>query len=288
MAKKKSEWGQSASQEIDIIRGMPEQMLESMAVGRMPDAQGLVGKHKQYGWVQVALQRGGMIPLWIGVALAQHAWIDGGLRAIEAAMAQQIDTKRLGPIWESGYKAVEALEQRAWQLQRYDAHTTNRLMYDAQALMIPGRIYEVGWWSWLGRHFTMLGIDMQREDGAFQEAGADHILGHDSSYHGVSLLQFQQYAIHFRWPPYRPSIERAVEWIRGRILRDPDGKIDCTGNTRVDPEGDGEDFLGEKKQVDYVQMILGLFFYANHYTEGDIYADAERVVRYAATSGRAL
>ena len=123
----------------------------------------------------------------------------------------------------------------------------------------------------LGKQFAMQGLETQRADGVFLELG-----GHDSSYQGVSLLQLQQFGIHFPFPPYNAAIQLGAAWEVTRVM--PTGEIDCTGNTRT---GLGqEDFMGESKDVAYIEVLLGMLYCGEAQNYGLGTAAAIRIFDY--------
>jgi hypothetical protein len=165
----------------------------------------------------------------------------------------------LGPAFESRIQALlpkidlsaQWLADGADVLAYGDSDAANRLLFHACAFGFAGRLLDDVELVALGQQFALQALEAQREDGVFLELG-----GHDSSYQGVSLLQFQQYAIHFPRPAYNTAIQLGAAWEVTRVL--PSGEIDCTGNTRT---GLGqEDWMGGTKDVAYIEVLLGLLY----------------------------
>jgi hypothetical protein len=131
-------------------------------------------------------------------------------------------------------------------------------------------------WSQMAREFVELSLSNQWENGVFPEAG-----GYDSSYQAVTLWHLMIYLLYSGDVEVNTQIRQALElgweWELSRIA--PDGEVITDGNTRTGPEG--EIWRGERKQVNYPEVMMSLIYWS--YVSGDeeILDLAETVHEYA-------
>ena len=309
-----------AGMEIQLIRDMPQYIMDRLDNGNHPDQYGMIG-YNQGGWLFVGFQRGGMVYLMLSAVDGDEAGVNDAWRAIDAAFYRQrpdgsfyighpmgpyiarvdslndvsfwlaklchalliLRASDLGPVFESRIQALLPkielsalwLADGADVLAYGDSEAPNRLFFHACAFGCAGMLLGNQQLVNLGRQFALQGIGTQREDGVFLELG-----GHDSSYQGVSLLQLQQYAMHFPDPAIDAAILLGAQWEVTRVL--PTGEIDVTGNTRT---GDGqEDFIEGAKEVSYIEVLLGLLYCGEAQDYGLATAAAIRVFDYLSGS----
>ena len=168
------------------------------------------------------------------------------------------------------------------QLQRADADTPNRLLFDALAFGLSGVLLDganpefkadaelKAELKQLGRRFVDLAMAKYRDsDGVFLERG-----GHDSSYQAVAALKLQIWTLYFPDKKLETAADRAVRWELGRI--GADGQIGVAGNTRT---GLGQErWIGHEKDVNQSEVTLCLLYdYARTGNE-DSLAAARRIV----------
>ncbi|MFH1313530.1 MAG: T9SS type A sorting domain-containing protein [Candidatus Eisenbacteria bacterium] len=285
-----------ARTEIQLIRDMPRYIMNQLDDGNHPDQDGMIGYNRGGWWSVSLQRGGMLYLILSAVkgheAGANHAWsaIDAAFQRQEpdgsfyighpmgpdiarvdslndvsfwlAKLCHALvilQASELGPAFESRINALlPRIELSAlWVadgadvLAYGDSEAPNRLFFHACAFGFSGILLENQELMELGRQFAAQGVGTQRADGVFLELG-----GHDSSYQGVSLLQFQQYAIHFPYPASDAAIQLGAAWEVTRVK--PSGEIDVTGNTRT---GYGqEDFLDGIKEVSYIEVLLALLY----------------------------
>ena len=285
-----------AQTEIQLIRDMPRYIMGHLDNGNHPDQYGMIGYNRggwlsvslQRGGMLYLLLSAvdgnevGVNHAWRAIDAAFERQRPDGSFYIGHPMGPDIarvdslndisfwlaklchallilQASELGPAFESRIDALlPRIELSALRvadgadvLAYGDSEAPNRLFFHACAFGFSGILLENQELMELGRQLAAQGVGTQRADGVFLELG-----GHDSSYQGVSLLQFQQYAIHFSHPAADAAIQLGAAWEVTRVK--PSGEIDVTGNTRT---GYGqEDFLDGIKEVSYIEALLALLY----------------------------
>jgi hypothetical protein len=276
-----------ARREIQLLRGMPESVRDRLADGNYPDQRGMIGSNRS-GWKCVAYQRGGMFRLMLSAVAGDERAVTDAWRAIDAAFSYQnpdgsfrigagmqadyldrlndvsfwlaklchalliLQASELGPAFDARIQALlPKIERSALYLadgpdvlSHGDRDAANRLFFHACAYGFSGVLLDNPELMELGRQLAAQGLGEQRADGVFLE-----MHGHDSSYQGVSLLQLQQYAMHFPGPATDAALLLGAQWEAARIM--PNGKIDTSGNTRTGGSG---------KVVSYIEVLTGLLY----------------------------
>ena len=155
-------------------------------------------------------------------------------------------------------------------LKREDADAPNRLLFDALAYGLSGKLTDDDELMQLGRHFIDMAMNRYRpSDGVFLEQG-----GFDSSYQAVAALKLQVWVLHFPDEKLEAAIDRAVCWEVGRV--GCDGQVDVTGNTRT---GLGqEQWMGRDKDVNLSEVTLCLLYYYARTCDCPTLAAARRII----------
>jgi hypothetical protein len=274
--------------EIRLIKEAPEYVRDRVADGNYPDQNGMIGSNRS-GWKCVAYQRGGMLRLMLMAVAGNQAAVTDSWRAIDAAFHYQnpdgsfvigpgmgrieyidrlndvsfwlaklchalliVQASDLGPAFEARIQALlPKIELSALyladgvdELSHGDRDAANRLFFHAGAYGFSGALLGNQHLIELGRRLAAQGMAAQRGDGVFLEMG-----GYDSSYQGVSLLQFQQYTLHFPDPAADAALLLGAQWEVTRIL--PSGEINTSGNTRTG---------GWLNPVSYIEVLTGLLY----------------------------
>jgi hypothetical protein len=276
-----------ARREIRMVKRAPQSLRDRIKDGNYPNQAGMIGSNRG-GWKCAAYQRGGMLRLWLAAVDGDQWAVNDARRAIDATFARQnpngsfqigggmpadyvdrlsdvafwlsklchalliVQVSEVGPAFQSRIDALlpkielsgSYLASGAAVLSNGDREAANRLFFDACAFGLAGALTGNQQFVNLGRQFADQGVGEQRGDGVFLEMN-----GHDSSYQGVSLLQFQQYAVYFPSAAYNASLLKGAQWEVTRIL--PSGEIDPTGNTRTGRFG---------KPLSYIEVMMGLLY----------------------------
>lgn len=186
---------------------------------------------------------------------------------LEPEYRQQIDQ-----VIPKIHRAARWLARPRYQnyLKREDAEAPNRLLFDALAFGLSGKLTDDDELRQLGRHYVDLAMTNYREsDGVFLEKG-----GFDSSYQAVAALKLQVWVLHFPDEKLEAAIDRAVCWEVGRV--GCDGRVDVTGNTRT---GLGqEQWMGRKKDVNLSEVTLCLLYHYARTCDCPSLAAARRIV----------
>ncbi|MFH1313663.1 MAG: FlgD immunoglobulin-like domain containing protein [Candidatus Eisenbacteria bacterium] len=305
-----------AAAEIQLIQDMPQYIMDRLDNGNHPDQNGMIGYNRdgwlfvgfQRGGMLYLLysavdgDEAGANDAWRAIDAAFYYQRPDGSFHIGHPMGPYIarvdslndvsfwlaklchalvvlQASPLGPAFESRIQALlPKIELSAlWLadgvdvLAYGDSEAPNRLFFHACAFGFAGILLGNTELIALGQQFVAQGLGVQREDGVFLELG-----GHDSSYQGVSLLQLQQYEIHFPRPPYKAAIQLGAAWEVTRVTLT--GEIDCTDNTRT---GLGqEDFIDGSKEVAYIEVLLGLLYCGEAQNHGLSTAAAIRIFDY--------
>lgn len=182
-------------------------------------------------------------------------------------------TQRIAHLRPGFQQAVDHLKTKKDVLLAYDALAPNRLLFDAVAFYAMGSYLGDQDAQRIGLDFAERAVAQQHPDGYFIEGG-----GFDSSYNGVALrLGFVQLALmpadDALAQKLQQALARAVHWQTTRVLSS--GEISAEGNTRVYPGG--EDFLGEEKQMAWVETLIS-FYFASVLSEQSSFVElAERI-----------
>jgi hypothetical protein len=143
-------------------------------------------------------------------------------------------------------------------LKKHDRSATNRILFHALAYYLVGKAVRRPDAKKIGENFAHMALKQQNKEGFFPENK-----GYDTSYNGVSLqLALILYTnldanSSLRLDLWR-GIEQSVAWQKNFFL--PGGELSTTGNTRI--RAGGERFLGRKKTVDYVPLIIAFNYYS--------------------------
>ena len=300
----------ASAQELALLEKLPGDLLRFTG-GARPDENGMVGYNRD-GFKSPEFQRGAMHYMIRAVVRKDPKCIDEGWQAIDAAFRQQTEnggfsrkgTPHGGPsavaFWladlnqamlilresEFGPKYQERINQvtpkirmaARWlaepryrdRLKREDADTPNRLLFDALAYGLSGILVGDAELKQIGREFLDLAMTRYRPcDGVFLEKG-----GADSSYQAVAALKLQVWAVHFPDKKLEATIDRAVEWERGRVTAD--GQVEVAGNTRT---GLGqEQWMGHEKGVNLSEITLCLLYHYARTGNEQSLAAARRIV----------
>jgi len=156
-------------------------------------------------------------------------------------------------------------------LARVDSHAPNRLLLDALAFDTLGKLLDDAAAAEAASSFVSSAAKQTHEQGYFIEGG-----GFDSSYNGVAAaVAFRLVLAGYDNNDLANLVRRAIQWRKTRIL--PDGKISTDGNSRVNPGGNGESFLGRKKDVDVAHTIEAFTLAAAYFDDPAHEATAKRI-----------
>ena len=173
-------------------------------------------------------------------------------------------------------KALQWLETYQEVLERKAERAPNRLMFDALAFSLNGRVINREQYRHLGDRWVMKTLRKQRADGVFPEHE-----GGDSGYQAVTLLLLQIYALYASSPDLRNriavAVQKGITWEKTRIR--PDGKVDTAGNTRTGRCR--ETFFGRCKEVNYPEVILCFLYHARLFGDPESAILAQKILRYA-------
>jgi len=168
------------------------------------------------------------------------------------------------------------LYQNKTVLMEYDKNAPNRLLFDALAFYSLSSV--VTQESWKQLSFELIGsvTQKQNETGFYIEND-----GYDSSYNGVSLkLAGILLALLPDGESIKNELSRSVycacAWQVSRVL--PSGEISTEGNERVYPGG--ELFLGEEKQMAWVDTFLAFQFFKNQFLNLSLENKADAIKAY--------
>ncbi|MBI4377419.1 MAG: hypothetical protein HY549_13345 [Elusimicrobia bacterium] len=306
----------AAVSEPALLRKMPRRVLEKLASGGRPDAEGLVG-HNRGRWLHVGAQRGAMLYLSAAAALSEREHAERAWAAVDAAFARQtpagnfelgnfqgrtprrsddlsgvsfwlaelchalvvLRQSELRPQFEDRLNALRPkIERAAWWLVDGRAELER---YDAGA---PNRLFfDANAFRFLGilledQRLSAIGTEFLARGLRAQRADGVFVEkgGHDSSYQAVALLKLLQHRLHFPDERLDAAIERGMRWELARI--GPDGQVSVAGNTRT---GAGQEkFLGRPKDVNYAEVLLGTLYFAALHDDQPAREAAERLVAY--------
>lgn len=165
---------------------------------------------------------------------------------------------RLAVIKEKLPSTLSYIMKHCEQLKIIDRAAPNRLLFNGLALYSIGKILSNEKALEAASEFIALATSQVHEEGYFIEGG-----GFDSSYNGVAAaLAWRLLLMGYSKAELGPICVKAINWQKGRIT--DEGKIRTDGNTRVNPGGDGESFLGRTKDVDVAHTIEALLLAAQY------------------------
>lgn len=249
---------------------------------------GAVGANQQ-GYVNIRPQaEGAYLALALGVARADRALIERGVRALEFGLPYQKsdgsfegsseqDVARFGVYGTRSYNLLAnsmyaksfagRLDTIFEALLRTDQalldllpshpeiyENTNQVAMLAYAFVVGGQQADDATLRARGEELLRWVLSVQQANGVFPEMG-----GHDSHYQAVSMMALAHIYLYSDSKDHqrtiRPALEAALEWEKARISSS--GRIDDTGNTRTanDPANSPEG-----KQIDPREVALSLVY----------------------------
>ena len=169
---------------------------------------------------------------------------------------------------------LEYLLQNQEYLKAADRHAPNRLLFDGLAFYSLGKILNNEEAISVAESFVGSAAKQVHENGYFIENG-----GFDSSYNGVAVaLGLRLLMMGYEKDQLDTVCQKAIMWQRDKIS--DTGEIITVGNTRVNPHGGGESFLGRVKDVD-VGHTVEAFLLASQWLENEKYTQlAEDILKY--------
>jgi hypothetical protein len=169
-------------------------------------------------------------------------------------------------------KAYAYMSEGAKILEQKDSKATNRLLITAKAFGLGGVLLNDDNLKNLGKHFVDISLEKQNADGVFLENG-----GADTSYHAVSLLMLQIYAVYQPTAQIETAIKKGMAWELARIK--PTGEVEVDGNSRT---GLGQEvYFGKAKKVNTTEVTLALFYYGSRFDEKEVLKTGEKVFDYS-------
>jgi len=174
-------------------------------------------------------------------------------------------------------KAMTWLSQQVPTLMAQDAAAPNRLLFDAIAFEMNGRILNDQTLIGIGDRFITTALAAQRADGSFNEHG-----GSDTSYQATSMLNLEVLLTYTQSPAMATrlggALTSATAWEVAHIL--PSGQVEVAGNSRT---GLGQEVgpSGLPKDVNYGEVALSLSYAAKLQGSASVLASAAAVTAYA-------
>jgi hypothetical protein len=206
---------------------------------------------------------------------AAAMWLAQLTQAILVLRESNLDPQykeRIEQLTPKIHRAAQWLAQKKYQerLERDDAQTPNRLLFDALAFGLSGVLADDAELKQVGRHFVDLAMKLYRpEDGVFLEKG-----GADSSYQAVATMNLEVWLIYFPDKNLEAAADRAAHWEVGRVL--PDGQVEIAGNTRT---GLGQErWMGHEKDVNLSEVTLCLLYHYAQTGDEESLSSARRIV----------
>jgi hypothetical protein len=174
-------------------------------------------------------------------------------------------------------KSMTWLSQQVPTLLAQDAAAPNRLLFDAIAFEMNGRILNDQRLIGIGDRFINAALAAQRADGSFNEHG-----GSDTSYQATSMLNLEMLLTYTQDPAMATrlgaALRSATAWEVAHIL--PSGEVQVAGNSRT---GLGQEVgpSGLPKDVNYGEVALSLSYAAKLQGSASVQASAAAVTAYA-------
>lgn len=189
-------------------------------------------------------------------------------------------TARIEALLPKVRQAMAWLRQNTDEMLRQDGHTANRLVFDALAFQLNGKLLGDPGLVAIGNGFLRDVVAAQRSDGVFIEKG-----GHDSSYQAVTLMNLQiawSYADDARLRQQLfDAVRLGMAWLKPRIL--PSGEVSAEGNTRT---GLGqESFFGKVKEINYGEVAYCLYYWSVIADDAEAGRLADSVMAFALKHG---
>ena len=196
-----------------------------------------------------------------------------------------LQTSSLGPKYQARIEALRGPYRLAetWLarpgnlalMEFVDSGATNRLLIDAQALLLSNMLAPNNDASAAGQSLLSLALSAQSPEGFFREHG-----GPDTSYNAVSCLTLEQIALFYTSDPrLLPSVQRCAKWEMGRI--DANGRVSTEGNTRTGPSF--RTAAGAVYSIDSYRIAQMLAVYGALVNDDGALAIARRVILYYKT-----
>ncbi len=275
---------QANPRELALFRRMPARLLPLLR-GWTMDKEGFLGPNRA-GFKCAGEQRHALNGMMVGAALGNRSYIEDAWRTIDATIRFQADdgsfldsvvcdadwlgevshalTVLLQSDWERSYRArVKALmpklgrtaaylstPERLEELRTYGAGLSKGYFLQAAAFAFTGLLLGDASLQATGRAHLELGLQLQRQDGAFQVHD-----GVDSAYQGYILQHLGWFAQTFPEPRYEAAMRAGGAWLMTRITAA--GELDVRDNTRTGPGCRPENCIG----VDWQRVPLGLMYY---------------------------
>lgn len=181
----------------------------------------------------------------------------------------------LDPLKPNMQRSLDWLKKNRQELHRQDHQTPNRLFFDATAFLLGGKLLNDNEALRIGKEFLNNGLAMQQPNGMFLEHG-----GGDSSYQAVCLVNLSILWFHISNESDREriykSLEKGMQWEAQKIA--DSGKVSAEGNSRT---GLGQEkFLGKVKEINYAEVALACYYWANISGESHYLQKADAIIRY--------
>jgi hypothetical protein len=179
--------------------------------------------------------------------------------------------QRLAALKPKVRKTLDYLLEHQELLQAADRRAPNRLLFDALAFHTLGKILHDEQAIKIASRIVGTALKQVHQDGYFIEGS-----GFDSSYNGVATaLGFRLVLMGYGDDHLDAVCRKAVRWQRTRVAET--GEIITRGNSRVDPDGQGESFLGRTKDIDVAHTVEA-FMLASLQMDDTEYQDLARRV----------
>lgn len=178
----------------------------------------------------------------------------------------------MAPLLQSARWLASPVHQKTLNKQRIYAH---RRFLLGCALEQTACLHDDAALHQAARALVADGLSLQREDGAFPEKN-----GHDSSYHAVSLIHLQRYAMLMQPGSWRDTCNAAAEngmsWLLSRI--DDQGVVSAEGNTRTGRQQEvGRS--GAVKQINLPEVATALLMHAYRWDQHQLDPLAQKVLK---------
>ena len=159
-------------------------------------------------------------------------------------------------------------------LFKADSRAPNRLLFNALAFYTLGQWLDHPSALTTADEFINLALSQVHPEGYFIEGG-----GYDSSYNGVATaLCYRLLLLGHPHPALPDRCQAALNWQQSRVL--PSGEISTTGNSRVNSRGQGESFMGRKKDVDVGHTTEALMLAALYHKDASLIIQARQILSH--------